>query len=224
MTTAIGYTRLSQDSDTSIDRQKRHIREYCERESIGLQGILNDGQYSSGFDTDRSEYQQVRDRVRSGEIDAVVVNDRTRIGRDYDERMRFILDLREYDVELHTRKGRVDLSNPTNVAVEGVHAAKDDEGKREEIEKAKEATEERLEQGYDHGRPPFGLTFDEDGHYWVPGDDFDAALEVLEMRDDGASYRAIAEEIDEVGRESARGILQRREKYEKHQDEHEVKA
>lgn len=223
--TAIGYTRLSQDSDTSIDRQKRHIREYCEREAIDLQDILNDGQYSSGFDTDRSKYQEVRDLVQAGEIDAVVVNDRTRIGRDYDERMRFILDLRQYDVELHTRKGRVDLSNPTNVAVEGVHAAKDDEGKREEIEKAKEATEERIQQGYDHGRPPFGLQYDDDGQYWVPdSEEFDTAIEVLEMRDEGKSFRAIAESLDDVGREAARGIVERREKYEKYQDEQEATA
>jgi len=50
----------------------------------------------------REEYQKARSRVQSGEIDAVVINDKRRLARDFDETMRLILDLREYGVEAHT--------------------------------------------------------------------------------------------------------------------------
>lgn len=193
MTNAIGYTRLSQDSDTSIDRQKRHIRDYCEANGFDLATIHDDGEFSSGFDVERSEYQNLKDELTAGTVDAVVVNDKTRIGRDFDERMRFVLDLRAHDVVLHSaRRGHIDLSDPTDAAVESVHAAKDDEAKREEIEKAKEATAERIEAGYDHGRPRFGMTYDDRGHFQVPGEEFETVVQILELRDGGATYEEIS--------------------------------
>lgn len=57
MSSAIGYTRLSRDSDTSIDRQKRHIREYADKNGLLLDHIYDDGERSSGFDESRQEYQ-----------------------------------------------------------------------------------------------------------------------------------------------------------------------
>jgi DNA invertase Pin-like site-specific DNA recombinase len=211
--TAVGYTRLSQDSDTSIDRQKAGIRDYCETNGLELTEIHNDGEFSSGFDVDRTEYQAVKQLVNDGAVDAVVVYDKTRIGRDFDERMQFVLDLRATDTELHAaRRGRIDLSDPTDAAVESIHAAKDDEAKREEIEKSKEAVAERLERGFDHGRPPFGLEFDADGERWVPGNRFDDVLEILRLRSDGATYEEIAGEVD-VAMSTAYRVVDRREEY-----------
>jgi len=63
MSKAIRYTRLSQDSDTSIDWQKRHTREYADENSVFLEGIYDDGEQSSGFDESREEFQEVRDRI-----------------------------------------------------------------------------------------------------------------------------------------------------------------
>lgn len=214
MNRSVGYTRLSQDSDTSIDRQKRGIRGYCDRNALDLVEIHDDGEFSSGYDVTRSEYQAVKDRVENGEIDAVVIYDHgARIGRDFDERMKFLLSLREHDVELHSEKrGHIDLSNPTDVAVEGIHAAKDDEAKREEIDKAKEAIEERLENGYDHGRPPFGLAYDDDGKYLEPGEDFETALDVLDLRESDATYDTVKQETG-VAIGTAHRIIERKEVY-----------
>lgn len=184
MTTAIGYTRLSQDSDLSIDRQKKHIRDYCDEHGLGLDTIFNDGEYSSGFNVDRAEYQRVRERVADGTVDAVVVNDRARIGRDFDERLRFVLDLRATGVELHTAMdGQVDLSEPSNMVFETFHAAKDDEGKREEIKKSKEAVRERTGNGFYHGTPPIGMEFAEDKKHLQKSekwDDVDEAFRLFE--------------------------------------------
>ena len=113
MSRSIGYTRLSQESDTSIDRQKRHIHEYVVDLGFELETIYDDGERSSGFDESREEYVKLRGRVQSGEIEAVVVNDKRRLARDFDETMRLVLDLREHDVEAHTyQQGQLDLSDP----------------------------------------------------------------------------------------------------------------
>lgn len=187
MTTAIGYTRLSQKSDTSIDRQKRRIRDYCSNHELDLKKIFDEGERASGFDTDRAEYQKVRDRIEEGDVDAIVVNDRQRIGRDADERLLFVISLRQQDIELHTSmEGEINLSNPTNLALESFHAAKDDEGKREEIKKSKQAVEERQENGCYHGTPPKGLEFAEDKCHLQKSkewDDLEHAFELFEKDD-----------------------------------------
>lgn len=163
MTEAVGYTRLSDDG-LSIPEQKRLIREYCERSGLALERIYDDGKYASGYDTDeRPEYRELRGRVQNDDVDAVVVRDTGRIGRDFDERMYFVLDCRQAGVELHSDEyGRHDLSDPWSVLQETAQAAGDDVQKRNEIERSKKETERRIENGCYHGTPPFGLRFADD--------------------------------------------------------------
>jgi DNA invertase Pin-like site-specific DNA recombinase len=188
MSKSIGYTRLSQESDTSIDRQKRHIYEYVVDLGFELETIYDDGERSSGFDESREEYVKLRDRVLSGEIKAVVVNDKRRLARDFDETMRLVLDLREHDVEAHTyQQGQLDLSDPVQAAVEVLQAASEHEAKKKEIERAREAVQERLDNGFDHGRPPIGFRFDDAGERWVPdiGGEFEDVVEAIQMSTTG---------------------------------------
>lgn len=98
------------------------------------------------------------------------------------------------------------------MAVEGIQAASDDAAKHAEIERAKREGERRLEAGYDQGRPPYGMQFDNDGRYWIPGEEFSTALEVIDLRNAGHSYRAIESETD-VPYSTARRIVERRERY-----------
>jgi hypothetical protein len=84
--------------------------------------------------------------------------------------------------------------------------------KEEEIEKSQAALERRREQGYDHGRPRFGMEYDDAGEYQVPGDEFDTVLEILRLRRLGNSYPEIAEET-EVPVSTARRVVERREWY-----------
>ena len=216
MSDAVGYTRLSQESDASIDRQKRHIREYADEHGYLVDTIYDDGQHSSGFDDDREEYQLLRERVQSGDVDAVIVNSKRRLARDFDETMRLILDFREHDIEVHTYEGGLmDVSDPVQAAIEVLQAASEHEAKKKEIERAREAVDERLNQGFDHGRPPFGLEFDDDGEYWVPSEDYGTVMDVFDMLQTAKPYTAIESETG-VSRSSVSRIKQRgREFYEK---------
>jgi DNA invertase Pin-like site-specific DNA recombinase len=215
VSSAIGYTRLSQESDTSIDRQKRHIREYADENGLTLETIYDDGERSSGFDESREEYQQVRDRVQSGEIAAVVVNDKRRLARDFDETMRLVLDLREHDVEAHSfQEGQLDLSDPVQAAVEVLQAASEHEAKKKEIERAREAVQERIDSGHDHGRPPTGFRFDEAGERWVPDREgrFEDVVEAIQMVENGATYADVDEELG-ISPSTMSGVMDRKERY-----------
>lgn len=210
---AVGYTRLSDTSDLSIDRQKRQIRGYCEDHGMELAHIYNDGERASGFDPERPQYQELRDTINDGGCDAVVVAKTDRIGRDFNERMRFLLDLSDCAVELHSpRTGQVDLDDAISLAVEGVHAASDDQVKRTEIESSKEAVKERMEQGYDHGRPPTGFTYNDDGTRWVPDDQFETVVDAIELIEDGVSYREVADRVD-IPRSTLSEVVNRKDLY-----------
>lgn len=194
--TTIGYTRLSQESDTSIERQKRNIRAYANEHGLGLERIYNDGERSSAFSPDQlEEYQKVRQRVFDGDIDAVVINSKRRLARDIDEIMRIIPEFRTHDIGLHTYEdGQLDLSNPMKAAIEIVQAAAAYEEKLKEIERAIQAVEERLENGYYQGRPPTGLSFDDDGKYLTPDtEEWGDVCRVFQLHDRDHSYREIAD-------------------------------
>lgn len=213
---AVGYTRLSQESDSSIPSQKEDVKKYCQDHGLELQKIFDDGQNSSGFNDERPEYLDMKQRLELGDIDAVVIRDRQRIGRNFDERMRFILDLRQEGVELHTwSDGQIDLEDPYSVAVEGIHSASDDKKKREEIKKAAHELKKRQEKGYYHGSPPYGLQYDDKNQFLVPDENFDKALEVIRLREEqDKSYPQIAEEVDGMTQSKAWRICKKnKEKY-----------
>lgn len=85
--------------------------------------------------------------------------------------------------------------------------------KQQEIEAAKRAVHRRQENGYYQGGEWFGLAFTDDGQYLDRGEDFDRALEVIRLRDDGHSYRDIRDETG-VALGTQKRVLDRREVYE----------
>jgi len=84
--------------------------------------------------------------------------------------------------------------------------------KEEEIEKSRRAIERRKEQGYDHGRPRFGMTYDADGHYQVPGEEFNTVLKIFQLDNAGDSRREIADTVG-VPTSTVQNVLDRREWY-----------
>lgn len=211
--TAVGYLRLSQDGK-SLSRQRRDVQEYAAARDFDLAKVYNEGTRASGFDEDRPEYQALLGHLSDGGVDAVIVPDLSRLSRDRKERLRLLLDLDATNVELHSFElGRaVDLDNDWELVQQSIRATTDDVEKRKEIERSKRATKERLANGYDHGRPPFGLRYNEDGTYWVPGDEFNTALKCITLRDDGLSWREIESEAG-VNKDTARRVYGRRERY-----------
>lgn len=198
MTDAVGYTRLSEEG-LSIPKQKQKIRDYCDRHGLTLDRIYDDGEYASGYETDeRPEYRELRDRVQAADVGAVVVRDTGRIGRDFNERVRFVLDCQERGIELHSvEAGQHDLSDPYSVVIETAQAAGDDVQKRKEIERAREAVAERIEDGCYHGAVPFGLQFADDKcHLEKDPDEWAMLQEIIDARENG---RTVAEVADAHG-------------------------
>lgn len=84
--------------------------------------------------------------------------------------------------------------------------------KEEEIEKSRRAIERRKDEGYDHGRPRFGMKYDEAGQYQVPGEEFDTVLDIFRHDRNDKSRREIASSVD-VPVATVHRVLDRREWY-----------
>ena len=214
---AVGYVRLSQESDHSIAAQKAEMREFCAEQRFDLVQIYDDGERASGFDASRPAYQEMLVTAEEGGVDVIAARDRDRLSRDRRERAALLNDLDELDIDVYaTESGEcVDLDDGEEWLMEMLRAYMDDVHKRREIERARCAVERRVEQGYYQGRPPFGLQFDDAGQYLVPDpDEFHVAREILGRRDRGESYREIGAAVG-VTKDVVAGVLDRREKYER---------
>lgn len=208
---AVGYTRLSQDG-LSIPEQKQTIKDYCDRAGFHLKHIYDDGEHASGYETnERPDYRELRQRVQDGDVDAVVVRDTDRVGRDFDERMYFVLDCRRAGIELHSvEEGKHDLSDPYSVVIETAQAAGADVQKRHEIERSKKVTKERIESGCYHGTPPFGLQFADDKCHLIRDSSEWERLEKIVTEEFEGTVKEVAEKADvsvaTVSRARQRGI------------------
>ena len=108
--TARGYKRLSDVSDTSLQRQQRRIEQYAEENDLELEFVYDEGQKASGWNSNREQYQKMLADAEAGEFDILVVADGSRLGRDKKERLRTFLDLDHCGLVVR-QDGRVHLTN-----------------------------------------------------------------------------------------------------------------
>jgi len=195
---AWGYVRLSQESDRSLDQQKQEIRDYCQHNNLTLQTTRNEGANTSGFNPNRDEYQLLRDKIKHNEIDAVVVRDRARLSRDFDDRLELLVDFRASGVEWHVVEagGRLGVGDVQQAMFECLHAGMDHIKKMIEITRSKEATEERLERGCYQGTPPMGLRFAEDNcHLEKDPEEWARLEEIVRRVRAGESYARVGDRV-----------------------------
>ncbi|MCL9814403.1 recombinase family protein [Natranaeroarchaeum aerophilus] len=221
--TAVGYSRLSQTSDTSISDQQREIRQLTDGQGFDLLRIYDDGQRSSGFDADRPEYLEMQATLKDEDVDAVVVRDRDRLSRDKRERSMLYYDLDEWGVELWTTKDGecVELEDDESWLIEMIRNYMDDVAKRREIQQAKKKINERVENGYHQGRPRYGTEHDNNGHHLVPGDGFEDALMVLALNDADAPKTNIVDKTG-ISRGTVYDIIDRQDWYRKLAKKHNI--
>lgn len=152
---------------------------------------------------------QLLEDLPAGEYDYLCAWDDTRLARD-----QFFWELKRAALLGGCELAFVEPP-PDDELTFRVQRAVESDVKRREIEKSRAALEAREERGHDQGRPPYGLTYDNAGECWVPdrkAGEFQDALDVIRAREDGLSWRKIAEKTG-VHKDTARSIYDRRKRY-----------
>jgi DNA invertase Pin-like site-specific DNA recombinase len=212
---AVGYARLSQKSDTSIDDQKREIRDLAEEQGFQLYCIYNDGELASGFDSERAEYLKMQTDLEDGVADVLIVRNRDRLSRDKRERSMLMYDIQDWGVELWTTtdRARIELNSDEAWLIEMIQAYIDDVAKRREIQRARAKIQERVDAGYHQGRPRYGTEFDERRRYLVPSNAFEDVMTAIELKEAGESFRSIVDQTAIPSTSTLSRILERKEWY-----------
>ncbi|WP_436343127.1 recombinase family protein [Natronorubrum sp. FCH18a] len=220
MSRAAAFLRKSQgsDDDVSLELQRERVPELAERLADEVDVI--DLGVHTGFSVHMKavneeridanpEVETLLEALRGGKYDYLVAWDDTRLARD-----QFYWELKRAAVLGDCLLEFVE-DLPEDELTFRVQRAVESDVKRREIEKSQAAMDAREQRGDDHGRPPFGLCYDDEGRRWVAdreSGEFATALEVIRLRKANCSWRGIAEETG-VNRSTARGIYDRRDRY-----------
>lgn len=217
MSRALAWIRKSKGSedDVGLEEQRERVialagelADDVDRLDLGVQSGFSTmtREDDSGLLDQNKRVTGAVERLRAGEYEYLVAWDDRRVCRD--EYLRVIqYACKQGGCEL-VYYGDVDEDDLTFDLKRRIER----DTKEEEIRKAKRAIQRKKERGDDLGRPRFGMTYSDDGRRQVPGEEFDTVLDILQLHNDGRSYREIANETG-VSTSTIGRVLDRREWY-----------
>ena len=217
MSRALAWIRKSKgdDDDVGLEEQREvvpglaaELADEVERLDLGVHtgfSTMTRDDESGLLDQNERVTERI-DELRSGRFDYLVALDDRRVCRDeYLRVIQYAAGQGNAEIVYVGEVNEDDLTFDLKRRIER-------DTKEEEIEKSRRAIERRKQQGYDHGRPRFGMTYDANGHYQVPGEEFDTVTEIFQLDNAEKSRREIADEVD-VPVATVQNVLDRREWY-----------
>jgi len=216
MTRALAWIRKSKgsDDDVGLEAQREQVPAYAADLATevttldlgvqtGFSSMTRDG---DGLLDQHAAVRERVDEIRAGEYDYIVAWDDRRICRDE------YLSVIQYAANEGGATFEYVAEVPDDELTFDIKRRVERDTKEEEIDKSRRAVERRLADGYDHGRPRFGMTYDAAGQYQVPGEEFDTVLEIFRRDRRDETRREIAAAVDvPVG--TVQNVLDRREWY-----------
>jgi len=218
MSKALAWIRKSKgdEKDIGLQEQRREVFTLAEEFADDIDKL--DLGVQTGFSTlsrdgddlldEQKEVKNAVHSIREGEYDYLVAYDDTRVARDG-----------YYKVIRHAcAQGDTETVYVADIEEDdmghGVRREVEKHVKQDEIQKARQAIAERKERGYDHGRPPFGFEYDDEGKHWVQNENFETAKNIIHAREksDPDTYDEIAERTG-VSHGTISRILDRKEMY-----------
>lgn len=203
----IGYVRVSTEEQArngvSLDAQIEKIKTYVSLVDGELVDIIKD-EGLSGKDLKRAGVQEAKDRVVFGEADALVVYAIDRLSRSALDFLSLVKTLQVAGRDFVSVRESMDSSTPHGRFTMTVLASVA-ELEREMISaRCKDASDRCRSEMLAYGKTPFG--YRRDGQRLV---EFPEEMEVLQgilaLRDEGLTYRAIAERLNSNGKKSKMG-------------------
>lgn len=171
---AIIYARVSTDeqaeSGTSIDNQVEKSLAYAAALNMNVVAIFKEDY--SGKPLDRPELNKVRDMLRAGQADNLIVYKTNRLDRsEWGVNLMLLLqELKLLGVSLHYSQDRrrIDLTNPIEALMQSISGWQAGEDHRETVSKLREGRFKRAKDGYviPHGHAPYGYNPVKENKRW----------------------------------------------------------
>lgn len=206
--TVARYHRVSTEHQV-LDRQTKATEEYVS-ENFPNEDVLTLADADTGTDTDRQDYQQLMDAVESGEVDAVVVKDMSRIARSVRDLMRTVDRMKDAGVDLYFIDDPIDVKpgsdDPTNDLLLTILAAVAEFEAKITQQRVREGIAARQDsEEYHHGPAPLG--FEKDDGLLIESPEYDQVCAILDMvANDEMSQRQAAKRLG-CGRKTVRRAI-----------------
>ncbi len=153
------------------------------------------------------EFQQLRNLIRSRDIRALATYDRDRLEAKGLQRLVFLSELKENDVELLVCSGPPIFDGPEGQLIEHVLAI----SKERQVLRARQGSKDGLhDRAVKYGKPVtyhrlYGYSWDKENNRLLPNDDWPSLKLIFDMALGGSSYYPIIQELKKRGISSPSG-------------------
>lgn len=209
---ALAYVRVSTPAQVaqgnSLDDQVRTIQGFADDHNLALVGTYRE-EGESGFDLQRPQLDALREEVRRGEVDVVVVRNLDRLTRSDRDLLVLLEEFDEHGVGLvttddlfHNKRGLDSRTDRWALEMAATFAG----WQRERISYATKVAHERLlASGRATNRDMYGFDKESDGSLVPNRAELDTVALIREFNQAGASDNAIARHLNSEGIRGKRG-------------------
>jgi len=175
---AVIYVRVSSEDQAenySIDSQIEACKRYAEQQGFTVALVLQD--VMSGAKLDRPALSKLRELVRTGATDAVIVYSSDRLTRSVAHAMMLRDEMRNARVALHTVARGMSQDSPEGGLMETIEAAFAEYERLKIAERMQRGQRQRLVSGLSHGNKlPFGYRYADEKRSQIVIHDVEAAI------------------------------------------------
>lgn len=156
------------------------------------------------------QFQELRQMIKNREIEALAIYDRDRLEAKGLQRLVFLSELKEANVELIICQGPAVLDSPEGQIVELALAI----GKERQVIRARQGSKDGLRDRAILSKRPvtyhklFGYYWDKAKNYLIPNDDHSTIKLIFSMLVEGASYKIVLDELKKRGIPSPSGQIE----------------
>ena len=100
------YCRVANNNDDAVSNQYHCLKDYAKKQDLEIIGGTQD--IASGLDYSRAGLKEVMNVAKKHRIDAILVKDISRIGRDMTRTLDYIREINSYGVEIIAADGKAD--------------------------------------------------------------------------------------------------------------------
>ena len=203
---AIIYCRVSTDKDsqeTSLQRQEEELLEAAERWNIHVDSVIRD--QASGYDLDRAGVLDMLERIKTDDIQGVLIQDETRLGRG-NAKIALLHCLMREGVKLYSlsHQGELQLSEADSMVLNIVSMVEEYQRKIHNL-KIRRGMKRAVERGY---RPEKNLknrgNIEGRERLDIP------VMEIVRLRKNGLTFAEIAATMRGFGHDVSKATVHRR--------------
>lgn len=193
---AVGYCRIStlmQVDNTSLKDQEDKIKMYAKLHNIEIDKMFID-KAVSGKSTDRPEYDNMMDYIKTNDVDMIMVYKNDRIHRSLYNLLAMIYDIQEHNVALVSITEHFDTSTPQGMLFLQMLGSFAEFERAVINERTRNGRIARLnENKWVGGKPAFGYKVNKQGKFEIDEDEAKIVKDIFKLRSKGISMAKIGD-------------------------------